>query len=285
MVDEIGRMMRVFANINNVSTSKTLALAVKSWTLTDIHKAQVNVMNYANTAADQIKEELIGDGNKAMFRGRLETAFFELGVDPNFAPTYFPVYDETLFELPSKDEPEKNKQMLDALTDVFGSDAGQVMLALQATAQWANIIVREVSKMLDEVCSFVGYTPELQEQPEPQPTEQEQKLKSLFPDDMKNEKAMTILLNAVKDGAIIIVKDRLKFNGSNALLAYMLGIAFCGDTKEYNRYKQGYKVKRGSAFFPDAFLSKLFGVSNLGQSRLQLDSLPRGYEKVDKWLV
>lgn len=158
MVDEVGRMMMVFANTNNVST------LAQSWTLADIQKAQADVMNYANTAADQIKDELVGDGDEAKFRGRLKTAFFELGADPYFAPSYFPVFDEALFELPNKDEPDKNRQMLDALTDVFGSDAGKVMLALQVLTQWANFIVREVSKMLDEVCKFVGYTPELQEQ-------------------------------------------------------------------------------------------------------------------------
>lgn len=160
IVEKVGRMMMVFANTNNVSTF------AKYWTLANIHKAQVDVMNYANTAADQIKSELIGDGDEAKFRGRLKTAFFELGADPNFAPSYFPVFDEALFELPSKDEPDKNRQMLDALTDVYGGDAADVMVSLQATTQWANLIVREVGKMLDDVCKFVGYTPELQEQPE-----------------------------------------------------------------------------------------------------------------------
>ena len=152
IVDEVGRMMMIFANTNNVCT------LAQSWTLADIQKAQADVMNYANTAADQIKNELVGDGDKVKFKGRLETAFFELGADPNFAPSYFPVFDEALFELPSKDYPDRNKEMVDALTDVYGSDAGKVMLALQVLLHWANFVVAEVSKMLDEVCKFVGYT-------------------------------------------------------------------------------------------------------------------------------
>ena len=160
IVEEVGRMMMIFANTDNVST------LAKYWTLTDIHKAQIDVMNYANTAADKIKDELVGDGDEAKFMGRLKTAFFELGADQNFAPSYFPVYDEALFELPSKDEPDKNKQMLDALTNIFGDDAADVMVSLQTTAQWANVMVQDVFKMLDDLCSFVGYTPEQQEQPQ-----------------------------------------------------------------------------------------------------------------------
>lgn len=158
MVDEVGRMMMVFANMDK------FPILEQGWTLAAIQKAQTGIMNYANTAADQIRGELIGDGDEAKFKGRLKTAFFELGADPNFALSYFPVFDEALFELPSKDYPDRNKEMVDALTDVYGSDAGKVMLALQVLLHWANFIVGEVSKMLDEVCKFVGYTPELQEQ-------------------------------------------------------------------------------------------------------------------------
>ena len=96
MVEEVGRMMMIFANTDNVST------LAQSWTLADIQKAQADVMNYANTAADQIRGEIISDGDETKFKGRLKTAFFELGADPNFAPSYFPVFDEALFELPSK---------------------------------------------------------------------------------------------------------------------------------------------------------------------------------------
>ena len=157
MVDEVGRMMMVFANLDK------FPILEQGWTLAAIQKAQADIMDCANTAADQIKKELIGDGDKAKFRGRLETTFFELGADPNFAPSYFPVFDEAIFELPSKDYPDRNKEMVDALTDVYGGDAGKVMLALQVLLHWANFIVEDVSKMLAEVCKFVGYTPEPQQ--------------------------------------------------------------------------------------------------------------------------
>ena len=116
MVDEVGRMMMVLANMDK------FPILEQGWTLAAIQKAQAEIMNYANTAADQIKDELVGDGDEAKFKGRLKTAFFELGADPNFAPSYFPVFDEALFELPSKDYPDRNKEMVDALTDVYGSE-------------------------------------------------------------------------------------------------------------------------------------------------------------------
>lgn len=114
---------------------------------------------------------------------------------------------------------------------------------------------------------------------------QQNAILDLFPKGLLNDSAKRILLNAANDGAIDVIGKKLKFQGSNALLAYMLGIAFCGDTKQYDVFLQGYKVKRGSTFFPDTLLSDLFGVKNLGQSRLQLNSVPKGYEKVEKWLV
>lgn len=186
MIEDVGHLLFVFGNIDKYTTIQEMG-----WTLDHIHQMQVKVMNYANIAADLIKDELIGDGDEAKFIGRIKTAFFELGADPDFAPSYFPVFDEAKFELPSKDYPYRNKEMVDALTDVFGSDAGKVMLALQVLLHWANFIVGEVSKMLDGVCSFVGHTPEPQEepqeatntdclaveQPESQQTAQEQKEK------------------------------------------------------------------------------------------------------------
>lgn len=249
MVDEVGRMMMVFANTNNVS-----ALA-QSWTLADIEKAQVDVMNYANTAADQIKDELIGDGDEAKFRGRLKTAFFELGADPNFAPSYFSVFDEALFEQPSKDYPDRNKEMVDALTDVYGSDADKVMLALQVLLHWANYIVAEVSKMLDEICWFVGFKPQQGEQ------EQQKDLHYYC------EKAIEKGYLVKADGGYRLGTWR------KAQLAYFL---------------KHFPNTDGT--FPDKKYCLMFGESRLAKAADQLsinkngDGKPRGYETVDKLL-
>lgn len=254
MVDEVGRMMMVFANTNNVS-----ALA-QSWTLADIEKAQVDVMNYANTAADQIKNELIGDFDEPKFKGRLKTAFFELSADPNFAPSYFPpVFDEALFELPSKDYPDRNKEMVDALTDVYGSDAGKVMLALQVLLHWANFIVEEVSKMLDDVCKFVGYTPELQQ------GEQEQQKDLHY-----------YCHKAIEKGYFVKVDDGYRIKNrewTKAQLAYFLNHFLNAD-----------------GTFPDKEYCVMFGESRLSKAANQLmsnkngDGKPRGYKKVDELL-
>ena len=188
MVDEVGHMLYVFANFKDYPFKDLVK--EQGWTLENIKKMQVRMQHFGDITK-QIKDELVGDGDEAKFRGRLKTAFFELGADPNFAPSYFPVFDEALFELPSKDEPDRNKEMVEALVSVYGEEAGKVMLALQVLLHWANFVVAEVSKMLDEVCKFVGYTPGLQkqtqeatntdclavEQQEPQQAAQEQKEK------------------------------------------------------------------------------------------------------------
>lgn len=252
MVDEVGRIMMIFANMDK------FPILGQGWTLAAIQKAQVDIMNYANTAADEIKEELIGDCNDARYMGRLKTAFFELGADPNFAPSYFPVFDEALFELPSKDEPDKNRQMLDALTDVFGSDAGKVMLALQVLTQWANFIVREVSKMLDEVCKFVGYTPELQEQSEPQ-----------------QKDLHYYCRKAIEKGYLSKVTDGYR------------------RTKEWTKAQLAYFLKQfpnTDGTFPDKEYCVMFGESRLSKAADQLsinkngDGKPRGYEIIDELL-
>lgn len=188
MVDEVGHMLYVFANFKDYPFKDLVK--EQGWTLENIKKMQVRMQHFGDITK-QTKDEIIGDGDEAKFKGRLKTAFFELGADPNFAPSYFPVFDEAIFELPSKDYPDRNKEMVEALVSVYGEEAGKVMLSLRVIVQWANMIVEEVSKMLDEVCKFVGYTPGLQEQtqeatntdslaveqPEPQQTAQEQKEK------------------------------------------------------------------------------------------------------------
>jgi len=253
MVDEVGRMMMVFANLDK------FPILEQGWTLAAIQKTQADIMDCANTAADQIKKELIGDGDKAKFRGRLETAFFELGADPNFAPSYFPVFDEAIFELPSKDYPDRNKEMVDALTDVYGGDAGKVMLALQVLLHWANFIVEDVSKMLAEVCKFVGYTPE------PQQGEKEQQKDLHY-----------YCHKAIEKGYFVKVDDGYRIKNrewTKAQLAYFLNHFLNAD-----------------GTFPDKEYCVLFGESRLSKAANQLmnnkngDGKPRGYKKVDELL-
>ena len=273
MVDEVGRMMMVFANIDK------FPILAQSWTLADIEKAQVDVMNYANTAADQIRGELIGDGNEVEFRGRLKTAFFELGADPNFAPSFFSLFNEALFELPSKDYPDRSKEMVDALTDVYGSDAGKVMLALQVLLQWANFIVAEVSKMLDEVCKFVGYTPELQEQTQEATNTDSLAVEQQEPQRGEQEQQKDLHYychKAIEKGYFVKVDDGYRIKNrewTKAQLAYFLNHFLNAD-----------------GTFPDKEYCVMFGESRLSKAAYQLvnnkngDGKPRGYEIVDELL-
>ena len=160
MIEELGKMVWVFANFQEYPF-KEMAKE-QGWTLDYIKKIQGKVQA-STIIPEQIKEELIGDGDEAKFVGRLRTAFFELGADPNFALSYYPEFDEACFALPSKDNPDKNKDLIDALVAVYGDEAAPIMVRLESICQTANNIVQDVCSMLDEVCKFVGYTPEPQQ--------------------------------------------------------------------------------------------------------------------------
>lgn len=273
MIDEVGRMLSIFANYEGNMT-------LQRWTIDTIHNTQLKVMDYAGVAVAQIKRELVGDGKEAEYRGRLRTAFFELCEDPNFTPSYFPVFDEAIFEIPSKDNSDNNRQMLNALTAIFGEgNAADVMVSLQTTAQWANVIVGDVSKMLDSICKFVGYTPEPQKEPqetteielqpstrqEPQRAEQGQKKDLHYYCQKAIEKGY---FEKVGDGYRI--KDR---KWTKAQLAYFLGHFLKEDRT-----------------FPDKEYCLMFGETRLSKelNRLVLnktgDGKPRGYEIVNELL-
>lgn len=125
-----------------------------------------------------------------------------------------------------------------------------------------------------------GHTPTIT--PQEQKTAAEPKdLKDLLPEQLRTDEALKIFQRAIDANLIEKTATGLKWQLGNALLAYLCGIVYCGDTKRWDGFYKEYNVKRGSTFFPDKALSELFGVKNLGQSRLQLKYRPKGYEKVD----
>lgn len=196
-------------------------------------------MHYANRIADQIKEELIGDGKEAEYKGRLKTAFFELGLDPNLLHYY-------------------NTPEFDFAT-IYKDEATDVKACLEEMALWANDMVQDVCSMLDEVCKFVGYTPE------PQQRKQERQQKDLH----------YYCQKAIEKGYLVKVADgyRKTKEWTKAQLAYFLG----------------HFLKQDNTF-PDSDYCKMFAESRLGKALSQLadnkngDGKPRGYEKVDELL-
>lgn len=197
-----------------------------------LQKEQVKVMHYANRIADQIKEELIGDGKEAEYKGRLKTAFFELGLDPNLLHYY-------------------NTPDFDFAT-IYKDEATDVKTCLEEMALWANDMVQDVCSMLDEVCSFVGYTPEPQQ-------------KDLH----------YYCLKAIEKG-YLVKKDggyRRTKEWTKALLAYFL---------------KHFPNTDGT--FPDKEYCVMFGESRLSKAADQLtmnkngNGKPRGYEIVDELL-
>lgn len=160
MINEVGKMVSIFANFKEYHFKDSVK--EQGWTLDYIDKIQGKVQA-STIIPEQIKEELIGDGKKAEFTGRLKTAFFELNSKPSFAPSYFSEFNEACFSLPLKDDPDRNRELIDALMAVYGKDASVIMVKLESICQTTNYIVHEICSMFDEVCKFVGYNQEPQQ--------------------------------------------------------------------------------------------------------------------------
>lgn len=117
---------------------------------------------------------------------------------------------------------------------------------------------------------------------EQKPTSNCSDLENMLPEQLKTDEAIKVFGKAITAKLMELDEGRLKWTKSNALLAYLCGILYCGDTKSQDTITKEFVIKRGSTFFPESALNTLFGVKNLGQSRTQLEHLPRGYEAVDK---
>lgn len=100
--------------------------------------------------------------------------------------------------------------------------------------------------------------------------------------DLNTDRAKKVFGKAIEKRLIVVFDNVLKWKKSNALLAFLCGIIYCGDTQYQDRVTKYWMVKRGSTLFPNVELCALFGVINLGQSRTQLNRLPKGYEEVLK---
>lgn len=128
---------------------------------------------------------------------------------------------------------------------------------------------------------------------EPQQQENDKKSTDGFgnlPEELNTDKAKMIFSKAVKTGLMQPARNGrcYQWNKSNALLAYLCGKIYCGDSLEQDAITQDLIVKRGNCFFPETALMALFvnkeqkHIMNLGQSRLQLTRPPKGYENVER---
>lgn len=160
MIEEVGQMVCIYASFQDYPFKD--GTKEQGWTSNHISKIQEKVQRFVDIS-EQIKQELIGDGDEAKFVGRLRTAYFELNGKPSFAPSYFPEFDEACFALPSKDDPDRNRELIDALVAVYGDETFPIMVTLESICNTANYIVQDVCSMLGEVRRFVGYNPEPQQ--------------------------------------------------------------------------------------------------------------------------
>ena len=267
MIEELSTMAWIFARFQDNPLKETAK--EQGWTLETISKIQVKVQASADMA-DRIKDEIIGDGDEAKFVGRTKTTFFELNGKPSFAPSYFPEFDDACFELPSKEHPDRNKELADALLLVYGDEAAMMMVRLGATFEMANFIVQDVCSMLDEVCKFVGYNPE---QPESQPSFlQIEKVVQAF------ERGIEHGYMTKQDGNYKWIKDK------GTLLCALIGTLLFGDEIGLDG---DYKTKGGAETFPASDIEKYFGLKDISKKRYQLNlkKPPRGYKEMIKKLI
>lgn len=104
---------------------------------------------------------------------------------------------------------------------------------------------------------------------------------TLLQDGLETDEAVNVFNKAIKADLMEVCGNGLKWKASNALLAYLCGRLYCGDTTKIDSVTKERIVKRGSGFFPETKLNDLFGLKNLGQSRLQLNRVPKGFEKIE----
>ena len=103
-----------------------------------------------------------------------------------------------------------------------------------------------------------------------------------FPKELNIGNAIELFHKAIEVGLIELIDGKYHWTRSNVLLAYFCGKIYCGDSFDIDPTTKEYVIKRGSAFFPETAICSLFGLKNLGQSRLQIERLPKGYEEIDR---
>ena len=261
MIEELSRMAWIFARFQDNPLKE--AAKEQGWTLETISKIQGKVQA-STDMANKIKDEIIGDGDEAKFVGRIKTAFFELNCKPSFAPSYFPEFDEACFELPNKEHPDRNKELADALLLVYGDEAAMIMVRLGATFKMANFIVQDVCSMLDDVCKFVGYTPE-----PPQNTQE-----------LATPEAKELINKAIAANLIEKTPEGLKWKGTKVLCAYF------ADRASHSLNLSNKMDKEGNITTSWKPFEALFGIDRLKDAkqnwmRLNTKFEPTEFEKVD----
>lgn len=103
-----------------------------------------------------------------------------------------------------------------------------------------------------------------------------------FPKELNIGNAIKLFHKAIEVGLIKSMDGKFHWMRSNVLLAYFCGKIYCGDSVVIDQITKEYVIKRGSAFFPETAICTLFGLRNLGQSRLQIERLPKGHEEIDR---
>jgi hypothetical protein len=107
-----------------------------------------------------------------------------------------------------------------------------------------------------------------------------------IPGELDTDLFRAFLNVAIQRGVIEINNNTIKFNRSNALLAFACGVIFCGDYIEKDTLTKENFIKRGhNNFFPQQLLSQFFGIKRLSQSRNQIiGKYPTGCNEIQEIL-
>lgn len=111
---------------------------------------------------------------------------------------------------------------------------------------------------------------------------QVQEIQWNLPRELDTDEAKRVLGKAVESDLVEISGNGYIWNGSNALLACMCGRLYCGDTLKTDTITKEKVIRLGSTLFPERALCTIFGLKNLGQSRLQKKDKtpPKGWFEV-----
>lgn len=168
---------------------------LQAWTIEAIEERQSMAQTYTPRQMiwDELKE---GCPTDEEMRRRLYYVFLDLG-EPTEDNENFVRFDAEKYQLPSKDYPEKNKAMLDALTEINGSKwAFDVMVRLESTATFANFWIEDVRTLLIDLCQGFDYN---FQSPEPQ-QEQPQSFNDRLNDRLKEDDAQIYFQKAISLG-------------------------------------------------------------------------------------
>ena len=117
-----------------------------------------------------------------------------------------------------------------------------------------------------------------------QEAEKKRKQEVQLPASLDTDYARKIFAKAIEAGLITLRDGSYKWNESKVMLSYLCGRLYCGDKPHYDKVANETEWVLGEKVFPDKEIGALFGLSQVGQSRLNRGALkaPKNHKIIDK---